>query len=384
MRLSDQMLGARGTLMDMGGFATNMSRFIQEAQRFEIDDGVARAAGELVYSRPTALAGVLPLCRLPYPTMWLEWRGGLGGQNFRGEEAAPTPHRQGMLIETPPALASKDMSGRVGYMTAAWVHTHYTDLPDAVNFSPISIYFDWRPDGDVRRIIELAHGSILRKYRDAPFYGMLELYVTTMQRAWFKPSTSEAISHFFTGRNKWEKFAHDQKEIDAMRFMDRHALPGLSPHGAEFVAIFLAKATVPELQHFMQSWQADIQGEVTFIECFLAMLNSKNPCVEHEAVDLTKLNRARRRSGKTEFLPYTKTRLAMSRSQTRIADARGISREAARQHLVRGHFKIRRTGVYWWSPFVRGDLSRGETQRDTYEVKGAPGNGGKETKRHVG
>lgn len=36
-------------------------------------------------------------------------------------------------------------------------------------------------------------------------------------------------------------------------------------------------------------------------------------------------------------------------------------------HYVRGHFKQRRTGVYWWSPFIRGN---GELRkRDAYFVK---------------
>jgi hypothetical protein len=365
MRLADFMLAARGSLMDMGGFATKLSHHIAKAQRFEIAEDVARAAGDLVNSRPTALAAVLPLCRLPYPTMWLEWRGGLGPENFRGEEAAPTPARQGMLIETPPDPA---FAGRVGFMTAAWVHTHYKDLPDAVNFTPISVYFDWREDGDVRRVIEATHRAILKIYRDASFYRLLEIYVAALEMQWCRISSHEAVSHFFTGHNTWKKFANNAEEVEAIRYLDHHALPGLSPHGAEFVAIFLAKATPDELKHFIQNWQADIQGEGTFIECFLAMLNSKNPVVEQEPVDLTKLNRSRRKSGKAEFLSYTKTRLAMSRSQGRIADARGISREAARAHLVRGHFKIRRTGVYWWSPFLRGDAKKGEIQRSTYEV----------------
>jgi hypothetical protein len=97
------------------------------------------------------------------------------------------------------------------------------------------------------------------------------------------------------------------------------------------------------------------------------MLNSKNPVVEHHEVDMTGLNRQRRRRGRPEFLPYKKTRLAMSRSQYRIAGARGVDRETARQHLVRGHFKIRKSGVYWWSPFLRGDASRA-VKRQGYEV----------------
>jgi len=365
MRLADQILASRGTIPDVGGFCRSMAPSIQQAQRFEISDEVAKAAGQLIYSRPSTLAAALPLCRLPYPTMWLECRGGLGTHNHRGEEAAPTPHRQGMLIETPPIPG---LQGLVGYMTAAWVHTHYPELPAAVNFTPIAVYFDWREGGDVRDVIRVTHQSLLKAHARHPYYDFIKLYVDALTENWCRISDPRAVSHFFTGMNVWKQHAGNAAEIEAIRYMDHHALPGLSPHGVNFVAMILSKANADEIRHFMRNWQADIQGEGSFVQCFLAMLNSKNPCVEHEHVDLSKLNKARRKSGKPEFLPYAKTRLAMSRTQSRIAAARGLSREAARQHLVRGHFKIRRTGVYWWSPFVRGDSGRGEVERQSYEV----------------
>lgn len=365
MRLADYLLAARGTIPDMGGFATSMGPVIAKAQRFEISDDVARAAGELLQSRPSTLAAALPLCRLPYETMWLEWKGGLGTENHRGEDAAPTPHRQGMLIETPPFPG---LQGQVGHMTAAWVHTHYPELPAAVNTSPIAVYFDWRADGDVREVIRLSHQSILESWEGYPWHPVLKIYVDLLTEHWCKISSPEAVSHFFTGMDKWRKFATSPAEIEAIRFLDHHMLPGLSPHGVGLASIILVKASAAELRHFMTNWQADIQGEGSFVECFLAMLNSKTPCVEHEAADLSRLNKARRKSGKPEFLPYTKTRLAMSRSQARIAQARGLSREAARQHMVRGHFKIRRSGVYWWSSFLRGDASRGTVERQEYDV----------------
>jgi len=36
-------------------------------------------------------------------------------------------------------------------------------------------------------------------------------------------------------------------------------------------------------------------------------------------------------------------------------------------HYVRGHFKQRKSGVYWWSPFVRG--SGEPRKRAAYAVK---------------
>jgi hypothetical protein len=42
-------------------------------------------------------------------------------------------------------------------------------------------------------------------------------------------------------------------------------------------------------------------------------------------------------------------------------------------HLVRGHFKVRRTGLFWWSPHVRG---KGEAPvGQTYIVKAPPNPG---------
>ena len=59
MRLADHFLAAAGTISDIGGFASHMRRAIQEAQRFEVADEVAVAAGQLIHKRPSTLAASL-------------------------------------------------------------------------------------------------------------------------------------------------------------------------------------------------------------------------------------------------------------------------------------------------------------------------------------
>jgi hypothetical protein len=360
MRLADHFLAARGTVHDMFGFVSSLGPWIERAERFEIADEVARACGELVYPRPSSLLAALPLCRLPYEIMWVECRGGLGKYDTRKDfDAAPTPVKQGVLIESMPG-------GQVGYMTFAWIHMR-DDIEHAVNITPIGVYFDWREDGDVKQIVRNAHGMIL-KDRGADPGDILRAFTARLERFGAFPSR-EAVSAFFTGSGKWAEFAHNDRELAAIMSLDRHMHPGLIHHGAELAAtILLLAKSQDEATHFLSRWEADMQGEGTWVQCLLAMLNSKNPVVEHTPVDLTKLNKSRRKSGKPMFLAYSKTRLAMSRSQGRIADARGVSREAARAHLVRGHFKIRRTGVFWWSPFLRGDARMGAVERKQYEV----------------
>jgi hypothetical protein len=367
VRLSDHILAARGSLFDIGGFATFMRPWIERAERFEVTDEVARAAGELVYSRPSSLAAALPLCRLPYETMWIEYRGGLGsgpgtspgGRIFDG---APVPAKQGVLVESMPG-------GQKGFMTVAWLHKYDRGLEvNGVNISPVGIYFDWREDGDVREIVRSAHQTIIEAIPDEGARSIVDAYRQVIESKWMHWADTTSIQHLMTGSRSWDKFVGNPREIEAMKVLDRHAMPGISPHGTGLIAFILSRTNPDEMRDFMTKWEADVQGEGAWVQCFLAMLNSKNPCVEHEVMDLVKLNKSRRKLGRAEMLPYSRTRLAMSRSQARIAAARGIDREAARAHLVRGHFKIRRTGVFWWSPFLRGDASKGELKRQEYDA----------------
>jgi hypothetical protein len=216
---------------------------------------------------------------------------------------------------------------------------------------------------------------MLDRYPDPSGRAVLKAIIQWCERRFLGQSDPEAIASFFMSRSGWEKHSKDPKEIEALRESERHMLPGLSPHGVKVlvgIAQHVANGKDPDAgMRVIQNFLADIQGEGPFIECFLAMLNSRN-CIEREPVDYAKLNRARGKRGKSPLMNYTKTKLVLTRAQRRVADAHGISREAARQHLVRGHFKIRTSskgaGVFWWSPHLRGDGQRGEVKRAEYEV----------------
>jgi hypothetical protein len=53
-----------------------------------------------------------------------------------------------------------------------------------------------------------------------------------------------------------------------------------------------------------------------------------------------------------------------------VSNGQTNQRADVEAHMVRGHFKKRKHGVYWWSPFIRGT---GELkQRKGYIMKGAP------------
>lgn len=85
----------------------------------------------------------------------------------------------------------------------------------------------------------------------------------------------------------------------------------------------------------------------------MVMLNAKAAAITRKD-DFTKLNRQRTAAKKPPLKEFIVTRLNLSRGTANRGAALGLSREAARKHLVRGQFKVRKTGIYWWSPFPRG------------------------------
>ena len=234
MNLADHLIAAAGTGLDVAGALSSLADRVKNAERFEMSDDVVRACAELVNSRPSTLNAALPICRLPYNSMWIEYHGGVNASiNKRDPKTAPIPARQGFLIEGPPEYA-----GRVGYATLAWVHTNLYDgvVGDAPFTSPFAIYFDWREDGDVRRVIRAAHQIYLEKFpRNNIERQALHGVIDWIEKIFLGSSKHDEVKRFFMIRHGWQKYVTDEKEIEAMRESENHMLAGLSPHGVELI-----------------------------------------------------------------------------------------------------------------------------------------------------
>jgi hypothetical protein len=359
MTLADDILAASGGPLDLCGVLTSLGGVIKNAQRFRLTDEVARTCGDLAYSKPSTLNAALPLCRLPYSTIWIENRGGLG-RYLNTDPGRPVPLRQGVLVESTGA--------QTGVMTITWAHRveqDDLDLDIAPSYSPFAIYFDWRTDGDVSDFVNATHARLLReadgdKYIALIIEGIGKRFNADHSYAW----TFEAMKKHGP---EMALHAKDPKEVEAIREGKRHLSVGISPHAATFLRIAVRTTPPQEIPKIFTSWLSDVAGEGPFVECFLAMLNSKNPCLAHTDIDLTRLNKSRTKKGRSALLSHVETRLHMSRGYLNRARAAGLTREQARGTTVRGHFKVRRTGVFWWSEFDRGDQTR-RVERKEYEA----------------
>jgi hypothetical protein len=98
---------------------------------------------------------------------------------------------------------------------------------------------------------------------------------------------------------------------------------------------------------------------------FLFMLNCKN-LYDSTFIPLSNaLQKSRIKRGKLPLFEYRICRLKLSENKfyTRLAQ-QGMSKNEIRVHIVRGHFKCRKSGIYWWSPFMRGNPNLGIIEKD--------------------
>jgi hypothetical protein len=100
----------------------------------------------------------------------------------------------------------------------------------------------------------------------------------------------------------------------------------------------------------------------------LALLNAKNGASSTFTPAPAALNRSRLKAGKPPLVDYHQLTLRIGPHDRQGRSPAASDRQGMRAHTVRGHFKIRRTGVYWWRPFIRGEVADGFVGK-RYKVK---------------
>jgi hypothetical protein len=127
--------------------------------------------------------------------------------------------------------------------------------------------------------------------------------------------------------------------------------------------------TAPEwIEKLATNANHDWAGEPWFWLAVMALLNAKNGASAVYIPAPEALNARRRKAGKPEKVDYHQLTLRLGPHDAPRARGGVSDRGAMRAHTVRGHFKIRKSGVYWWRPFIRGEVAEGFA-RKSYKVK---------------
>ena len=317
--LADQIL-AKGLVQHK---ATD--RAIQDAIRaahaFDMDGDFGAAADQLRSSRPSSFRNVLPLCRLPYESCWFEV-----SQRVRSGFVNGTTH----WTQDPAAL------DRVGVLV-----NEARDAPGQWELTLFWSFVDGR--------LSMSHFDSLISFEDTPrFVGV------------HPPAPRSVLETRYRG-----------KELDAADSL--FSRMAMRPGRFSARAFEQAPLGSPMYRTLFELADNDWGGECTFWMAAVALLNARN-VVDREEVDNAERNRRRLRAGskRPPLLSYTRC-LISARLRERMAEAgaNGGGEAAVRAHFVRGHLKARETGIFWWSPFIRGDKRLGFVRKE-YEVEGAP------------
>jgi hypothetical protein len=141
---------------------------------------------------------------------------------------------------------------------------------------------------------------------------------------------------------------------------------GLADFGQEFIHQVSQK--YPDVFHRLMEYAIeDWGGEARFMIAVLGLLNTRN-VAQTVNIDKTKENIQRIRHSKRTLFSHTLLKIRpqvwMRTSSASLAHQHG----ELRLHFVRGHFKKRKTGLFWWGMHARGSEKLGVIHKD-YEVK---------------
>jgi len=252
-------------------------------------------------------------------------------------------------------------AGDKGTAIYVWHHKNMTDLSERYNFheitiDPFGIIFDWSGTSTTEPAMVQYARSVGLSVSDE-----LLKKKYTEDRESFRKNLLQS--------DKWKNFAGNDKELEA--YIELEKTTGIIPLDicrGMFESPTLGEQLKPGVKMY-EDFMEDLSGEFSFTEAFLLMLNSRSKIMDQTREDLSRLNKSRAKRHRLPLKEFIVTNLRLTKTQQNRADAAGMDREAARRHLVRGHFKVRSSGVYWYTAHMRGYGRNSPVARREYTVR---------------
>lgn len=281
---------------------------IRRAQKFVLSPAFAHAADGLVDNIPE-LRRVAPYCLTPYPLAWVEVL-----HNDRPHWDPNGPHQARPVDPARHQLAPH----RIGFLV---------EQGDSAARWTAHLFWSAKEPLD-RTLTTLNNGSVGAVMFD----------------------TEKSKAALEAGKDAlYSGIQPIQGEFGRQLLVDLAAVGGLN----------VAKRL---LEYAVEDWG----GETRFLVAVLGLLNSRN-VAEYVPVDNEAHNAKRQRHGKRPLFSHTVVKV---RPSIVVAPGGGgTGHRDVRMHFVRGHFKHRKSGLYWWSMHTRGKIERGLVSKD-YEVEG--------------
>lgn len=279
---------------------------LNRAQKFELAPDFAAAAEELGMDLKT-IANAFGHCRLPYETTWIEV-----AQAHRPQFMAAGVHI--------PALQHEP--NRVGFLLEA----------TSPQLDQFDIFLFW----DLKKSLQRPQASHITLHFDPK---------AMAPEDWHDDAQERSGIFGIKRAPEWTKVSEEvRKRLTA----------ALQPSYTPFVDPVLQGGHGDYADQFIyELGAADWAGEAHFIMATLALLNTLN-ATERVLVNNSRLNHARARQRRPGFCDYHVLKIHPRIKQRIEGDAHADGHRELRAHLVRGHFKVRKSGIYFWRPHARG------------------------------
>lgn len=318
------------------GQVQGVAHDLAQAQKFVMSPDVREACRDFMTMKPSSLLEACAYARPPFSKTWLEWPP-YNGPTLKSDLVA-MPTKLGAMI---------------------------TDLGNGA----FSFYTAWsydRSNRPLERLIEVAGLS------DSAMEVGVDFTQTMFQgQGWRglpgnadKMTTEQLVAGRDDRHNAIRHMIHDMDERAAYSKIESCLRIRVRPNQT---SIDQAKLAMEFGRDGTQAMLDDVREEIGPVIAMLILLNARNGVERTSVTHSPKLQKARAKNGKPPLVEYSTVEMRLSRA-LREAQKSGMTHAAAKGHIVLGHFKVRKSGVFWWNSHLRGDFGAGEIKRDHYEV----------------
>lgn len=310
-------------------------RAIAQAQKYVLAPQFA-AVADAMSEDFGSLVRAFPFCRLPYPKVWIEVvhqdRPRFASSAIHAPSFQSTPRRVGYLC----TATRDDLS--------AWKTHLFWNLPSRetgqyfCNGAAMAINYDMTQTLDKK----VTAKDVLD------------------DKDWDRGLDRRVFTNVIDTNKGWER----SKEAVRLAIL-QHTHPCATDYGFPEPTGLRPEQYQQFYETIGQLARSDWAGECTYLLAVIGLMNARN-AVERTTTDISKLNRARKKRGDLPLFEHHVIKIH-TRQQKRVLDGTTNNHVAMRGHFVSGHWKVRKSGIFFWHPYKRGDFSLGRVHKD-YEL----------------
>ena len=314
---------------------------MKAAKKFVLTEDVYNLARESLWQKPIALLAVSDYARPPFPLTWIEYEASFKKHDgaldsVRGEDEAPLTKRVGFLVK---AIDETSFSVSMGYS--------YKDPQREATFNLMSWIYSNKTE-DMAKIRAWCDDN--RKY-----------YNNESEMDAARTDKQLLIEEIINSHPDY-----NAKEMEAAKLLSQKWMVFPCPYFVTIAMKIKAHEGDKAFAERMIGCHADWVGEGGVSEAIFIFLGCKGAVEKIPCQDLSKLNKARRLRNKIPLQEFTTLEISITEAQKSAYASCNTDEERAkmRLHWVRGHFKRRSTGIFWWNPHLAGNANLGFIEKD--------------------